>query len=174
MSCSLCDGKCCRELLITATVFDVIRISEKIGKKVEEFAELVEPRVLRVDWKNVVECKEGLYVLALKSRPCIFLDGNRCSIYDVAPLSCKAYPSSLGSLSIEQCPTASRVIFKIHNPGKKNLEKLEREVREHKKIVAKVSSKERVKKEVLEKMIEEGRKSLKSSRASAHFSGGSS
>ena len=142
LACSLCDKRCCKELLITITSFDAVRISEYVGKAVEEFAELIEPRILNVDWSTVLECREGYRLLALKSRPCIFFKDGKCSIFEAAPLACRLYPHTLEGFNWQSaCPLTSKVIFHIHNPGLKVREQYKREISAYRKLVAKLNEK---------------------------------
>ena len=156
--CLFCNKHCCKELLITINIFDAIRISNKLNKPVDTFAELVEPRILNVNWSTVLECDEGSYILALKSRPCIFFKNGKCSIFDVAPLSCKIYPHSLGGFnSNATCPPISKNIFRIYNPGKKYISKFRDEYTKYKKIVAAVNGMSLKKADCLDTLEKKGR-----------------
>ncbi|MCK4319314.1 YkgJ family cysteine cluster protein [Candidatus Micrarchaeota archaeon] len=121
--CILCDAGCCKEHLITITSFDVLRISEKTGKKIEEFVDIPAPRLLNYNVELVLEWHEkGITnegILSLKSHPCIFLKNNRCSIHESSPLSCKLYPySSGGGLRIgKRCPLRSSLLFALFPSG---------------------------------------------------------
>ncbi len=130
LACSLCDKRCCRDFLITVTPFDVLRIESFTGKKARSFAELAYPDILNVDWETALDCKDGTYLLALKSRPCIFFKDGKCSIFEAAPLACKLYPHTLsGRLNMSaSCPFHSKVLFKIRNPGLSVLSQLKKEL----------------------------------------------
>ena len=80
--------------MITVTVFDVLRAAEASGKKPEEFAVLYEPRLLGYDPDMILNTSDGhgSYLLGFKSHPCVFLEKNKCSIHENAPLSCRHYP----------------------------------------------------------------------------------
>ncbi len=75
--CELCNAECCKDYIVTVTSFDVARIWGKTGKEFGDFAAPEPLRLLNFDNDTVLECYEkGMrydYVLALKSRPCIFL-----------------------------------------------------------------------------------------------------
>ncbi len=164
LACQLCDKRCCKNLLITVTAFDVVRIAKAKGLKPPSFAELVEPRMLRVDWDSVLECKEGLFVLALKSHPCVFLnkDGS-CSVFDVAPMACRIYPNTINGFNdTALCPLHSKVLFHIHNPGLKYKEAFESELTMYKDIVKLVSSKSKQKKECFKELLDRAEKAKNS------------
>lgn len=139
--CSLCSARCCKNYFITITAADVLRLSEYTGKKPSEFAELVPLRLLTFDNELVLECWEnGImheYVLTLKSHPCIFLEGNRCSVYSHAPLVCKLYPYHANGKIIPraQCPLLANILHRLRGP-EIALEHYVRELSEYKKIVA--------------------------------------
>jgi Fe-S-cluster containining protein len=81
-------GLCCKDRsykprLILALRSEVLRISERTGLRLEEFAEASGKRT---------------YDYLLKKRQdgsCIFLRDNSCSIYELRPLVCRFYPFSL-------------------------------------------------------------------------------
>ena len=143
MICSLCDARCCKERIISITIFDVIRIMEKTKKEFDEIAELRRANLLNVDYSNLLTCKDDVvemeYLLALKSHPCIFLKNNRCSIYEFSPLVCRAYPFSenkkIGELVA--CPLKNKIMFSIRGIDKEIIENLKKEDKEYKKIIKK-------------------------------------
>jgi Fe-S-cluster containining protein len=155
--CTFCDARCCKEALITVTSFDVLRISKSLKLKPENFADFYEPRFIRVNWDTVIEAKDGLYVLALKSRPCIFLKNNKCSIFNTAPLSCRVYPHNIyGNFNqFALCPALSKVVFKINNPGKIYSEQLKKELELYINIVRKASLRKLYRDEILSFLLKE-------------------
>jgi Fe-S-cluster containining protein len=125
--CSLCKAECCNNLLITITSFDVLRIAEATGLKPEKFAELALPNILNFDEDTVIECygvvkdRRGKkspklrsdFLLALKSRPCVFLKKNRCSIHKHAPNTCRSYPLIYGKKMTKNalCSLSSKLLM---------------------------------------------------------------
>lgn len=154
LACSLCDARCCKDFLITTTAFDILRIARATGLKPEKFSSLVEPRMLRVDWSTVVQTKEGDFILALNSKPCIFLEGNRCSIFENAPLACRLYPYTLERKIRGACPTPSKVVFAFSKPATKLLKQYEDEIEAYRKIVKEVSDKKLEKKRAYALLLE--------------------
>ena len=113
--CSLCSAPCCKDYLITVTSSDVKRIAEGTGKNPEEFSVLNKANLLNQDKRTVLECREGEFVLALKSHPCWFLEKNRCSIFRIAPLVCRLYPwtDMNKRVKIPLCPILGSLGFRI-------------------------------------------------------------
>ena len=79
VDCTEC-ANCCKKMTPTYLKSDIDRISTHLGITRREFRD----RWLRKeaesgDWINV-------------SLPCQFLDGNKCSIYDVRPKDCADFP----------------------------------------------------------------------------------
>ena len=101
--CTRC-AQCCgdvpnhkRQILLLP--FEAYQISQKMNRVVQDFAE---PAV-----------ESGTYTLKMRKKDnhCLFLNGNRCGIYEIRPLICRFYPTSLqqdGSNYIfeiaEECP----------------------------------------------------------------------
>ena len=81
----LCDkcGKCCRmQSTILVTQADLARMADYLHipyKKLKKKLKLI-PR------------KDGGFFL--EGKPCPFLKGNKCSIYEVCPLVCRTYPAN--------------------------------------------------------------------------------
>ncbi len=136
--CSFCSGECCKTYLITVTSFDILRIQQKTGKRPEQFSALHSGRLLFYDDDTILQFDDGTEaILGLKSHPCIFLNGRRCSIYEHAPLSCRCYPHTLyGSMKARFCPIIPRIIFWLKGPDKR-MAQAEKEFSEYKKIVKK-------------------------------------
>lgn len=142
-ACKLCDARCCKELTITVTIFDVIRISKATGKKPEEFCEIIYPSLLFYDTRDLIGYYENdIYyegLLALKSHPCIFLKKNLCSIYPVRPLACRLYPFNIAKKLKKSalCPPASKVVFYFQKPPQELIESYNREELMYRELVSK-------------------------------------
>lgn len=79
--CARCCGDTSsRERRILLLPSEAYHISRTTALVVEDFAEPTEGA--------------GLYVLRMRKKDgrCVFLDGNRCSIYAIRPLVCRFYP----------------------------------------------------------------------------------
>jgi Fe-S-cluster containining protein len=112
MICALCDARCCKTYIITVTAMDVVRIADYTSLEPESFAEFYEGEIENQDPATVVRYRggKGRGVLALRSQPCIFLKNNRCSIYEVAPLTCKLYPKTITGEVRGICPPHAKLI----------------------------------------------------------------
>ncbi len=77
IDCTQC-GNCCKALFPVVTSQDMRRMARHLGIS-DEF-------MGRYATKNA----EGKTML--KNKPCIFLDSNRCRIYDIRPRVCRYFP----------------------------------------------------------------------------------
>jgi Fe-S-cluster containining protein len=136
--CSYCSANCCISYTITATAFDILRISEKTGRKPEEFAVLSQARLLAFDPDTTLDMSDDgwIYLLGIRSHPCILLGkDNNCTVHDCAPMSCRRYPFQLdGKLNTRFCPLAPQLIFRLKGPDIKTGQMV-RELDLYKKIV---------------------------------------
>ena len=136
--CSHCPAHCCKSYMITATAFDVLRIIEKSGRPHQEFAMLHQARLLSFDPDTTMDVTDDgwVYLLGLKSHPCVFLGkDDMCSIHTFAPLSCKRYPFMInGKQNTRFCPLPSQLLFKVKRPDM-DAGPLVRELEAHKRLV---------------------------------------
>lgn len=154
--CSFCTAECCKNHYITVTAFDIIRISEKTGRKAEDFAALYPLRLIKFDNETVLETYDGKYpeeyLLCLKCHPCIFLKRNKCTIHDFAPYVCGTYPKQVnGKFNFRLCPAPSSVLFRMS--GIKVPEKFREELDAYKEMVAEWNKKKGKKKNCLSFLI---------------------
>ena len=162
MRCNLCDARCCKERLITITIFDVLRISHSTGLSPETFSQLVFPSILNLSYDYILECREGSRILALKSYPCYFLKDNKCSIYPNAPLICRLYPFSPDGKVRGMCPLLPKLLFSLRGVSKELIEAYEREDALYRGIVMKWNERGKDKSldECWEFLLKEGKKRL--------------
>jgi Fe-S-cluster containining protein len=158
--CSICSAECCRNHYITVTIFDIIRISEKTGKKPREFAEFYPLRLINFDNDTVLEFHDDGFpqehILCLKSHPCIFLEGKGCSVHDFAPSACKTYPRMInGRFNMRLCPFPSGLLFRVL--GTDMPKDYADELREYKKIVSEWNRKKGKRNECMEFLINRAR-----------------
>ncbi len=164
MICELCDARCCKDRIITITIFDAIRIMKNAKIKFEDFAVFERPRLLNLDYNELIKCKEnGVeqdFILTIKSHPCVFLKNNRCSIYEYAPMVCKLYPFNSEGNYIEGalCPIQSKILFKFRGVEKKIVEQFKKEEAEWRKLIKKWNLIAGTKEECKEYLIKEGMK----------------
>lgn len=158
--CSFCKASCCKSYIITATPFDLIRISKSTKKDPIEFAELHQARLLNYDPDATLDMTDDpwIYLLGIKSHPCVFLaQGHKCAIHHVAPLSCKRYPHNLeGKLNRRFCPLSSQLIFGVKGPHI-DTKKLVKEINLYKKIVKLWNKKKGKKSDCIEFLIKKAK-----------------
>ncbi|NYZ76700.1 YkgJ family cysteine cluster protein [Candidatus Micrarchaeota archaeon] len=116
--CLLCSAECCKNLYITVTAFDVLRISESTGRAVGGFAEIYPLKLINFDNETVLECWDGKYpaeyILCIKSHPCFFLEGGRCTIHDFSPCVCRSFPKGVdGRFKTRLCPIPAGFLFRV-------------------------------------------------------------
>lgn len=110
IDCLQC-ANCCKTTGPLFTDRDINRIAKHLGLKAAQFEE----EYLRMD-------EEGDWVL--KTTPCSFLgEDNYCSIYEVRPKACAAYPHTdhvgfqnilhLTEKNTRMCPAAAKVVEKM-------------------------------------------------------------
>ncbi len=164
--CHFCDARCCREMVLTVTSFDIFSISKVTGMHWRDFSELTEAKLLKLNNQTVLECDDSYgtseYVLSLKSRPCIFLKDNRCNIYQFAPLVCKLYPFTFQGKKISSplCGLTSQILFDVMPPFRDVAKAFFDNLRAYEQIVKKWNKFERyrcrgTKEECMEFLLEE-------------------
>lgn len=162
--CSFCTATCCKDYLITVTSFDVLRIIKKTGKELHEIAALYPATILNPDNETMLECYDGRYrdeyLLALRSYPCYFLDDkNRCTIYEIAPFTCRKYPIARDKQVIKRaaCPIPANILFRLCGTGITTNE-FDNQIIAYKKIVVKWNQKHGKTEDCLSFLIKESKK----------------
>jgi Fe-S-cluster containining protein len=84
-----CFTKCCRDVNIFLTPYDIVRMKNRLGISSGEFLEKYT--------KTLIKDSYSLPVVLLKmseqgDKPCLFLTSEGCSIYEDRPWSCRLYP----------------------------------------------------------------------------------
>ncbi len=126
-ACRRCGAKCCRGPSPTITIFDIIRILKFLGEKPHNIDRYFEIFTHEHYIKHVLPSRFGiklsdstetflerrlgdlfrrLLIVKLRKREdnsCIFLTKDCiCSIYDVRPMACRAYPLKIQGID-ESC-----------------------------------------------------------------------
>jgi hypothetical protein len=78
IDCTTC-GNCCLTMEVCVTDTDVARLAVHLSVTPKKFREQY---VVRDEHGNA----------RLRGRPCVFLEGKRCSVYDARPEDCRAFP----------------------------------------------------------------------------------
>ncbi len=108
-----CYTKCCRDIRITLTPYDVVRLKNRLGLSSEEFLAIyTEPQLLeKTDLPIVV-----LRLLDDELKSCPFVRENGCIVYEDRPTTCRYYPLGVASLSYKEGADDAGFYFLIHEP----------------------------------------------------------
>lgn len=118
--CEMC-GNCCRFSPLVFSEDEAWRIAEFLGKRVEE-----------LPLRRVEYCVCGRVIIYYKApRPCPFLSGNRCAVYEVRGSQCRAFPFEflMYSLVPAYCPAIPKALRKAAEFISQNFDVLRRAVR---------------------------------------------
>jgi Fe-S-cluster containining protein len=85
MDCTSC-GACCRDNCIPVTEEEVERLARRVGTTVEAFRQA-----------HMTRDDDG--EPAIDARPCPFLSGTVCSVYEDRPDACRGYPYIGGNVA---------------------------------------------------------------------------
>ena len=93
--CQQC-GRCCRHVKdsVMATPQDAFHLARFFSAKGRPYADILE--LYTQFCEPIVLTEEGYSIFVLKSKgpedACIFLEGNRCTVYGAHPYTCRLYP----------------------------------------------------------------------------------
>jgi len=108
-----CFTKCCRDINIILTPYDIIRLKNRLQLSSEEFlAMYTRPELLE---------KTDLPVVVLKKmdddlKSCPFVTDKGCIIYKDRPTTCRYYPLGVASLSHKEGVDGDEFYFFVHEP----------------------------------------------------------
>lgn len=108
-----CFTQCCREIKITLTPYDIIRLKKRLGLNSEEFLAIyTEPHLLE---------KTDLPVVTLKlmddaAQSCPFVREDGCIVYEDRPTTCRYYPLGVASLSHKDNTSDEGFYFFVNEP----------------------------------------------------------
>jgi Fe-S-cluster containining protein len=116
IDCTTC-ANCCREVKPSFSEEEVARLARRLEMKREEFID----RYLEPSTEGAEKPWET------QTRPCPFLQGNRCSVYEDRPADCSGYPYLYRpdfvfrtSAMIERIPTCP-IVYEVIEGLKKSL-----------------------------------------------------
>lgn len=93
-----CFTRCCGNIDIALTPYDIIRIKKRLGISSGDF--------LRTYTRMEIEPKSGLPLVFIKLRPdnrlCPFVTPDGCTIYSDRPCACRYYPVGQGTLQRDE------------------------------------------------------------------------
>lgn len=108
-----CFTKCCRDINIILTPYDIIRLKNRLQLSSEEFlAMYTQVELLE---------KTDLPIVVLKKmdddlKSCPFVKDEGCIIYEDRPTTCRYYPLGVASLSHREGVDGSEFYFFVHEP----------------------------------------------------------
>ncbi|MEJ2282083.1 MAG: YkgJ family cysteine cluster protein [Desulfobacterales bacterium] len=113
-----CFTKCCRDINIILTPYDIIRLKNRLDLSSEDFLGIyTEPQILE---------KTDLPVITLKlleeegpdsdSKACPFVRDDGCLVYVDRPTTCRYYPLGVASLSHKEDSDGDEFYFFVHEP----------------------------------------------------------
>jgi Fe-S-cluster containining protein len=108
-----CFTKCCRDIRIILTPYDIVRLKNRLGLSSEEFLAIyTEPQLLeKTDLPMVV-----LRLLDDDLKSCPFVKDSGCIVYDDRPTTCRYYPLGVASLSHKEGADDEGFYFLINEP----------------------------------------------------------
>jgi len=90
-----CFTRCCRNMNIILTPYDIIRIKDRLGLSSDMFLQLyAQPEILKETGIPVARLK----MLDHEKGRCPFVSGSGCQIYSDRPVCCRYYPIGMASL----------------------------------------------------------------------------
>jgi len=108
-----CYTKCCRDISIALTPYDIIRLKNRLQLSSEEFlAMYTVPQLLeKTDLPMVT-----LRMMDDELRSCPFVREEGCLVYEDRPTTCRYYPLGVASLSHKAKPGDEEFYFFVHEP----------------------------------------------------------
>lgn len=110
-----CFTKCCRNIVIMLTPYDIIRMKERLGISSEEFLE----KYTRMDTdEKTSHPLVTMKMAADNEKSCPFVTTEGCSIYTDRPANCRYYPIGQGTLckDSDKGPANEEFYFFIREP----------------------------------------------------------
>jgi len=113
-----CFTRCCKDINIILTPYDIIRLKNRLNLSSEEFLALyTEPQILE---------KTDLPVVTLKllevedtdseGKACPFVRENGCLVYEDRPTTCRYYPLGVATMSHKEDPDGEEFYFFVNEP----------------------------------------------------------
>lgn len=108
-----CFTKCCREIKITLTPYDIIRLKKRLQLSSEAFLAIyTEPHLLEKTDLPVVTLK----LLTDAGDACPFVREDGCIVYEDRPTTCRYYPLGVASLSHKEGVDDEGFYFFVNEP----------------------------------------------------------
>jgi len=114
-----CFTKCCRDINIILTPYDIILLKNRLKLSSEEFLAIYTvPRILEKTDLPVVTLK----LMDDEQKSCPFVRDDGCIVYEDRPTTCRYYPLGVASLSHRQDEADEEFYFFVHEPHCKGFE----------------------------------------------------
>ncbi len=108
-----CYTKCCREINITLTPYDIIRLKNRLQLPAEDFLAIyTAPQLLEKTDLPVITLK----LLDDELKSCPFVRDDGCMIYTDRPTACRYYPVGTASLSHKEGADGDDFYFFVNEP----------------------------------------------------------
>jgi Fe-S-cluster containining protein len=113
-----CFTRCCRDINIILTPYDIIQLKKRLQLSSEQFLALyTEPQILEKTDLPMVTMKfleeEGS---ATDTKACPFVRKEGCLVYTDRPTTCRYYPLGVANLSHKEDAEGEAVYFLVHEP----------------------------------------------------------
>jgi len=89
-----CFNRCCHDIDVVLTPFDVVRLKKKLGLRSDEF---LARYTLFQPYKDTDVVLLKLRVVDENDRRCVFLGPEGCTVYEARPVVCRNYPTGLAT-----------------------------------------------------------------------------
>jgi Fe-S-cluster containining protein len=113
-----CFTRCCKDINIILTPYDIIRLKNRVGLSSGEFlalyteAQILEKTDLPVVMLKLLDAEET----GSEGRACPFVREYGCLVYEDRPTTCRYYPLGVASLSHKEDPDGEEFYFFVHEP----------------------------------------------------------
>lgn len=113
-----CFTRCCRDINIILTPYDIIRLKNRVGLSSEEFlalyteAQILEKTDLPVVMLKLLDAEEA----NSEGKVCPFVREDGCLVYEDRPTTCRYYPLGVASLSHKEDSDGEEFYFFVHEP----------------------------------------------------------
>jgi Fe-S-cluster containining protein len=113
-----CFTRCCKDINIILTPFDIIRLKNRLGLSSEEFLAIyTEPQILEKTDLPVVTLKLlDVEDSETESKACPFVRENGCLVYEDRPTTCRYYPLGVATLSKKEDDDGEEFYFFVNEP----------------------------------------------------------
>jgi len=108
-----CFTRCCREINIILTPYDIVRLKNRLGLSSSDFLAIYTvPRLLEKTDLPVVTLK----LLDDEQKSCPFVRDEGCLVYEDRPTTCRYYPLGVASLSHREEVDGEGFYFFVNEP----------------------------------------------------------